>query len=101
MNAPLPMERDERTMAVENAGCSWAYALLSYALLLDGAFRGLILHEAAWDLLALVIVSGAALRIYQGRKKALPQRWLKLGLLVALVGGIVGAIVALIFKFGE
>ena len=50
------VERDERTVAVENASYKWAYILLIFALLIDVVYRGMVRQEAAWDLLALVIV---------------------------------------------
>jgi hypothetical protein len=67
MSTPQVVERDERTAAVENASYRWAYAVLTYALLLDVMYRSLFRHEAAWDLMALVIVGGAICTVYQAR----------------------------------
>ena len=75
------VERDERTVSVENAGYRWAYTFISFALLIDVMYRGLFRHEAAWDLMALVIVGGAVCTIYQARQKALPHGWAKTGML--------------------
>lgn len=71
------VERDERMVAVENAICRWGYILLTYALLIDVVYRGIVRQEAAWDLLALVIVGGAVCTIYQARQKTLPHGWVK------------------------
>ena len=47
--------RDERTVAVEEASYRVAYMFLSFALLLDVMYRGMVRGEAAWDLIGLVI----------------------------------------------
>jgi hypothetical protein len=62
--------RDERTVAVERAGSHWALIFLSNCLLLDVAYRGFFRHEAAWDLMALVILSGCVGLSYQTRHHA-------------------------------
>ena len=93
--------RDERTVAVENASYRWAYILLSFALLIDVVYRGLVHNEAAWDLLALVIVGGAVCTIYQARQKTLPRGWVMKGLLIALCAGAIGAIVAAIMAWSR
>lgn len=69
-NSPL-VERDERTVAVENASYRWAYGFLAYALLIDVAYRGIVHHEAAWDLMALVFVGGILCTVYQAHLKTL------------------------------
>lgn len=96
MNTTQPVERDERTLAVENASYRWAYILLTYALLVDVIYRGIVRNEAAWDLLALVIVGGFVCGIYQARQKTLPRGWLKQGVLIACVGGVIAALTAAI-----
>ena len=58
MNTQQNVGRDERTVAVENASFKWAYIFVAFALLIDGAYRGAVRHEAAWDLLALAILPG-------------------------------------------
>ena len=96
------VKRDERTVSVENAGYRWAYIFLSFALLIDVVYRGLFRHEAAWDLMALVIVGGAVCAIYQARQKALPHGSAKTGALIALLGAVIGIIIvwAILWLFG-
>lgn len=60
-----------RTVAVENNSYKWAYIFIIFALLIDVMFRGLVRNEAAWDLMALVIVGGAVCAVYQARQKTL------------------------------
>jgi hypothetical protein len=94
MSTPC-VERDERTVAVENASYRWAYAVISYALLVDVMYRSLLRHEAAWDLLALVIGGGAICGMYQARQKSLTHNWVMKALLVACVAGVLAFILAL------
>ena len=85
-------ERDERTVAVENASYRWAYILLSFALLIDVVYRGMVRHEAAWDLIALIFVGFVFCTVYQARQKALPHGWAKTATLIGLLGGVIGGI---------
>jgi len=56
MNTHQIVTRDERTVAVENVSSRWGLTFLLFALLVDVAYRGVVYNEAAWDLMALVIV---------------------------------------------
>ncbi len=96
MSTNKSVQRDERTVAVENRGHRWAYTLLAYALLIDVIYRAIVRHEAAWDLMALVIVSGAVCAVYQARQKTLSRRWVMEGVLIALLGAVIGVIVIIL-----
>jgi hypothetical protein len=89
------LEQHERTAAVENASYRWAYALLSYALLVDVMYRSLARREAAWDLMTLVIVGGAVCTAYQARQKILGHGWVMKGLFVACLAGVLAALLAM------
>jgi len=95
MSTTPPVGRDERTVAVENAGHRWGLILVSYGLLVDVIYRSIVRHEAAWDLLALIIVGGAVSAVYQARQKTLSRRWVMEGMLVACVAAAIG--LALVF----
>jgi hypothetical protein len=84
------IERDERTVAVENAGYKWAYLLLSYGLLVSVAFRSFVRHESSWDLLALVLAGGLVNALYQGARRVLYPRWF----LMAAVTVVLAAVLA-------
>ncbi|MDX9974992.1 MAG: hypothetical protein RBU21_18540 [FCB group bacterium] len=88
--------RDERTVAVESAGLGMAYNVLSFALLIDVIYRGLVLNEAAWDLLALGGLSGFIVILYQARQKALPHGGGRKYVLVAGLWALLAAVVAAI-----
>ena len=94
MSTPQVVERDERTVAVENASYRWAYGVLTYALLMDVMYRGLVRHEAAWDLMALVIVGGAICTAYQARQKILAHGWVMKAVLGAVIAAVVAAVTA-------
>lgn len=68
--------RDERTVAVENASYRLAYTFISYGVLLIVVYRGFVLNQSSWDLLALVILSGGVATLYQGTHKILDRRML-------------------------
>jgi hypothetical protein len=89
------VERDERTVAVENTSYRYAYLVLTYALLADVGWRSFVRHEAAWDLMALVIVGGVVGTLYQASQKVLSRSWVKTALLAAFAAGMVAAILAM------
>jgi hypothetical protein len=95
MSTPQSVQRDERTIAVENASYRWAYGLLTYALLVDVMYRGLFRHEGAWDLMALVIVCGIACSVYQARQKVLAHGWVMKAVLVGCVAAVIASIVTM------
>ena len=92
------LDRDERTVAVENAGYRWAFMVLVYALLVDVMYRAGVRHEAAWDLMAFVVVTSGLCSAYQAREKALPHRWALKATLFVCVAGVVAAIIAWSFR---
>lgn len=95
MSSPQTVQRDERTVAVENASYRWAYGLLVYALLVDVMCRAWFRHEAAWDLMAMVIVGGVVASVYQARQRILAQGWVMKVVLLSCVAAVVAALVAL------
>ncbi len=94
MSADLP-ERDERTVAVENESYRWACVFLTYALLVDVVVRGLVRREAAWDLLALVVLSGGLATVHQARRRILTRRWVRMAVLAACIAGAIAVLLAL------
>lgn len=96
------VEKDERTIFIENKSYSYGYKFLSIALLLDVMYRSLMLNEAPWDLLVLIMVSGFIMTAYQYKQKILGQKWLKItviALAVAMVAALITAIITLKVKF--
>jgi hypothetical protein len=89
------VERDERTVAVENAGYRWAYLLLTYLMLVDVMYRSLVRHEASWDVMALVILGGVICTVYQARQKVLAHGWVMKVVLGACIAGVIAAVLAM------
>lgn len=94
MSEPV-VERDERTLTVENSSYRWAYLVLSYGLLLSTAYRSLVLGQAAWDLLALVVVGGAVAALYQGAHRVLSRRWVLTSVGAVLLALVLAGAIAL------
>jgi formate/nitrite transporter FocA (FNT family) len=86
------VDRDERTVAIENASFRWAYLFLSFGLLTIVAYRSFALAQSSWDLLALVVLSGVVTAAFRYRRRAM-TRVASRSAVVAIVGGIVVAMV--------
>jgi hypothetical protein len=90
------VDRDERTVSIENASYRWAYMVLSYGLLVAIAYRGFVNHESSWDLLTLVIVGGLVTTLYQGGRRVLSQRWAMMSAAAAVLAVILSAVIVLL-----
>jgi hypothetical protein len=87
------VEKDERTIAIENISYRWAYIVLSFGLLIDTAYRSFVRNEASWDLLALVVLTGLVATVYQGMKKTLTKSWVFWAAGTALLAAVVAVVV--------
>lgn len=87
--------KDERTIFIENISYKFGYNFITFTLLLDVVYRGLRFNEAPWDLLAIVIISGLVMTVYQYRKKILEKTWLK----TVAITFVVTFIIAFLFAF--
>ena len=75
MNIEVPLKRDERTVAVENASFKWAWHFLAWPLIIDAMYRQHALNEEVGDLVALICLSSAIAIVYQYRYKAVVSCW--------------------------
>ena len=91
MSASRMIERDERTIAVENASYRWGYQFLSFGLLILVAYRSFVYQESSWDLLALVVLGGVLSAAYQGFYKVLSTGWAVSCVLTVAVAGVLAA----------
>ena len=99
---PAAIERDERTMMVENASYRLACTVMSFGLLADITYRSWVRHESNWDLFALVILGGAVATAYQASKHILGARWRKSTAAVMAAAAGVAIIAALLhMAFGQ
>jgi riboflavin transporter FmnP len=91
----LRQTRDERETAVDRTGDQLAYIVMSVALLLIVAYRGLFVGEASWDLMAVVLLGGAVATGYRVWKRVCSPRQL---LTATLVGGLAGAVTLVVVR---
>ena len=90
-----PIESDERTVAVTNASYRWGYLFLSFGILLSVAYRSFRHGQSSWDLLALVLASGALTTVYQRAHRILSARSARLALFVVALGLVAAAMISL------
>lgn len=97
MNTFSQVQRDERTVMVENVSYRWSYLFLSFGLLLLVAYRSFVHRESPWDLLLLVVLGGGVGTAYQAAQRVLSRRWL-LTSLAALVGAALVSVILVMFR---
>lgn len=69
------ISRDEREQSVDLAADRLSFLVVAYGALILAAYRSFVLHEVAWDLLALVVVGGAAGLLYRLRSGVVTRPW--------------------------
>ena len=85
------IERDERTVAVENAGYRWSYHVLAFGVLGLAAYRAFARHDQSWDLIGLVVASGVVSTLYQASRRTLYRRWMVMTVVTFAVSALLGA----------
>jgi len=83
------IERDEQTMSVENASYRRHCSSCRSACCSGSRYRSFVLQQAAWDLRALVLVSGVIASGYQAASRALPANWLGRVLIAAAIAAVI------------
>jgi hypothetical protein len=93
------LNTDDRSLIMMR-GNMWAYNFLMFALLFDIMYRAMIWHEAAWDLYALLIASGAVSLVYAIRHKVfiLNRYSVMVMALLALLAAAIAAVVAFAYS---
>jgi uncharacterized membrane protein YbjE (DUF340 family) len=94
--SPVPVQRDERTVTIENASYRWGYLVVSFGVLVLVAYRSFVHGESNWDLLALVVVGGVVPNAYQGANHVLSRRWALTSLVTLVAAALVAAIIAFV-----
>lgn len=94
MSSPI-VERDERSLVIENAGYRWSYRLLSFGVLALAAYRGFTRGDNTLDLILLVVASGVVGTAYQASHQTLHRRWIVTTAVTIGVAALVAA--ALVF----
>lgn len=93
---PAMVERDERTVMVENASYRLACTVMSFGLLLDIMYRSWVRGESNWDLFVLVILGGAVATGYQASNHVLGPRWRKSTAAVMAAAAVLAVVIVLL-----
>ncbi len=91
MNTCPDVNPDARTATILR-GNVWAMNFLLFALLIDIMYRSIVFREAAWDLFALIGISGVISIAYAAQHNVLIVT--RKSLAVLLLTGVVAAVVA-------
>jgi hypothetical protein len=96
MYTPTNANTSDRIVAVL-WGNTWALNFILFALLVDIMVRSLVLHEAAWDLFALIGLSGIVSVAYAARHNVLVlnRKTIVVLALTAIIAAVVAAILAM------
>lgn len=92
------VKKDERTTFIENISYKFGYIFITFALLLDTAYRSFKFNEAPWDMLAIIIISGVIMSIYQYKQKILGKTWLKIFIFTIIIAFIIAIIMVFVRK---
>ena len=84
---------DESGIVTEHASYRWGFLVLAFGLLAAVAYRSFALGESPWDMLVLVILSGAVTTAYQVVHSTRPGRRLVAGAIAAMVAGVIVAFI--------
>jgi hypothetical protein len=87
--------RDKREAPIDHAADRLAYLVVSYGLLLSVAYRSFVLGDPAWDLLALVVLSGIIGVAYRLLKGVVSGRWTVMLLATAGIAIIVSGLLVI------
>jgi hypothetical protein len=91
-------EKDERAVSIEHASYALAIKVVGFALLIDVIYRSIVLKQAAWDLLGIVILGGLVATLYQTHFKTTTRSWVKASLLTVLAAILVAVVIVLFLK---
>jgi hypothetical protein len=89
------LTRDERQMDVDRAADRLAYISVSFGLLAITAYRSLARDQAAWELLAVVILGGVVGWMYRAAHGVVDRRSALLAGLTFLAAAAVAVVVAM------
>jgi hypothetical protein len=88
--------RDEREAGIDAAADRLSYIVLSFGVLVVVAYRSMVQHEAAWELLALVVLGGAVGTAVRARRRAVSTRLLAVLAGAAVVGFGAAALIVIV-----
>lgn len=89
------LARDERELAVDLAADRLGYLVLSFGVLALAAYRSLAHGEVTWDLLALVVLGGAAGAVVRINRGVATWTWGRAAIGAAALGLVVAVALVL------
>ena len=92
----LLVPRDEREAGIDAAADRLSYLVLTFGILAVAAYRSLVLREATWELLALVVIGGAVGTAVRARRRALSTRLLAAFAGTAVVAFVVAVVLVVV-----
>lgn len=92
------IEKDERTIFIENKSSKYGYNILTFGILIDIMYRAIRFNQTSWDLFLLLELTGAVVILYQYKAKIFTENWKKSVLFLIIFAAIIGAAVAFMFK---
>jgi hypothetical protein len=92
---PRSAPADKRPATV-NASYRWAYMVLVFGVLASVAYRGFVFQQQSWDLLALVVVSGAVSTFYEYNQAVISSRRIMLAGLAIVIAVVIGVVMGLL-----
>jgi RsiW-degrading membrane proteinase PrsW (M82 family) len=84
------VNKDERSIFVENVSYKFGYTVVTFALLLDVMYRSLRFKEAPWDLLLIIFLSGLVMTVYQFKQKIFEKAMIKYMVITLVIAAIFG-----------
>ncbi len=90
------VDRDERTLSVENAGYRWSYFVLTYGILVIVAYRAFVHNESSWDLMGLVVLGGVFNVAYRSFGRVLRRRWFAMAGVAIVTAGVLAWVLILL-----
>ena len=91
--APVETTRDERTLAIENAGHRLAYMVLIVGTLLAVAYRTYVSGQPSHDLLVLAVASGLINFGYRAARRTFTPRVQRASAIAATIGVMAALVV--------
>lgn len=86
---------DERELSIHQAADRLAYLVLAFGVLVAVAYRSLVLDQASWDLLALVVGTGFVGAGYRIWKRAATPQWALLLVVTAAAAAVVALVLVM------
>lgn len=90
------IEKDERTIFIENKSYKYGCTILNFGLLIDIIYRSIRFNEASWDLFGLLFAGGLVMTVYQYKYKTFASNWKNRYLLLIIATAVLAFLITLL-----